>query len=81
LSLEELCGRSRRRRIVQPRQFAMYLCRKYTNASLKDIGRAFERDHTSVIYAIDVVERRTVERPQLRYELEALAARFNSGPR
>ena len=81
LSLEELCGRSRRRRIVQPRQFAMYLCRKYTNASLKDIGRAFERDHTSVIYAIDVVERRTVERTQLRYELEALAARFNSGPR
>jgi chromosomal replication initiator protein len=81
LSLEELSSRSRRRRIVQPRQFAMYLCRKYTNASLKDIGRAFERDHTSVIYAIDVVERRIVERPQLRYELEALAARFSSGPR
>ncbi|MEE9279620.1 MAG: DnaA/Hda family protein [Myxococcota bacterium] len=80
LEREELCGRSRRRRIVQPRQLAMYLCRKYTNASLKDIGRAFDRDHTSVIYAIEVVERRIVERPQLRYELEALAARFNSHP-
>jgi chromosomal replication initiator protein len=58
----------------------MYLCRKYTNASLKEIGRAFDRDHTSVIYAIEVVERRVVERPQLRYELETLAARFSSDP-
>ncbi len=78
LTRAELRGRSRRRRVVQPRQFAMYLCRRYTSASLKDIGRAFDRDHTSVIYAIEVVERRTVERPQLRYELEALAARFSS---
>ena len=80
LTREEIRGRSRRRRVVQPRQFAMYLCRRYTNASLKDIGRAFDRDHTSVIYAIEVVERRIVERPQLRYELEALAARFSSRP-
>ena len=80
LTREELSGRSRRRRIVQPRQFAMYLCRRYTNASLKDIGRAFDRDHTSVIYAIEVVERRIVERPQLRYELEALAVRLSSRP-
>ncbi len=80
LTREELRGRSRRRRVVQPRQFAMYLCRRYTNASLKDIGHAFDRDHTSVIYAIEVVERRIVERPQLRYELEALAARFSSRP-
>ncbi len=76
----ELSSRSRRRRVVQPRQLAMYLCRKYTNASLKEIGRAFDRDHTSVIYAIEVVERRVVERPQLRYELETLAARFSSDP-
>ena len=53
-----------------------YLCRRYTDASLKDIGRAFNRDHTSVMYAVDVVERRILERPQLRYELEALLKRL-----
>jgi chromosomal replication initiator protein len=72
--LEELRGRSRRRRIVRPRQIAMYLCRRYTDASLKEIGRALSRDHSSVLHAVDVVERRTVEQPQLRYELETVAA-------
>jgi chromosomal replication initiator protein len=58
----------------------MYLARRYTDASLAEIGRAFARDHTSVMYAIDVVERRIVEKPQLRYELEALAQRVSGGP-
>ena len=47
---------------------------------LQEIGRTFARDHTSVMYAIDVVERRIVERPQLRYEVEALATRMSSAP-
>ena len=77
---EALRSRSRKQLFVRPRQIAMYLARLYTDASLADIGRAFGRDHTSVMYAIDVVERRIVERPQLRYELEALAARISGPP-
>ncbi|MFI5314327.1 MAG: chromosomal replication initiator protein DnaA [Myxococcota bacterium] len=80
LAPEALRSRSRKRVVTQPRQIAMYLARRYTVASLADIGRAFGRDHTSVMYAIDVVERRIVERPQLRYELEALAARVSGSP-
>src|SRR5258706_8172424 len=80
LAPEALRSRSRKQLVVRPRQIAMYLARRYTAASLADIGRAFARDHTSVMYAIDVVERRIVERPQLRYELEALAARVSGSP-
>ncbi|MFI5317532.1 MAG: chromosomal replication initiator protein DnaA [Myxococcota bacterium] len=80
LAPEALRSRSRKQLVVRPRQIAMYLARRYTSASLADIGRAFERDHTSVMYALDVVERRIVERPQLRYELEALAARVSGAP-
>ena len=76
LEPDELRSRSRRRRVVRPRQLAMYICRTSTDASLKDIGRAFNRDHTSVMYAIGIVEQRVAERPQLRYELEALARRI-----
>jgi chromosomal replication initiation ATPase DnaA len=54
----------------------MYLCRCYTEASLKQIGRAFHRDHTSVLHAVRVVERRNLEQAQHRYELEALAGRL-----
>jgi len=80
LTPEDLRSRSRKQLVVRPRQVAMYLVRRYTPTSLADIGRAFGRDHTSVMHAIDVVERRIVERPQLRYELEALAARVSGSP-
>jgi chromosomal replication initiator protein len=76
MSVEDLRSRSRRAHVVKPRHFAMYLCRRYTDASLKEIGRAFGRDHTSVMHALQAVEKRTVEKPQVRYEFEALAARF-----
>ncbi len=80
VSLEELRGRSRRRHVVRPRQIAMYLCRLYTDASLKEIGRLFQRDHTTVLHAIESVEKRVVERPQLRYELETLGCRVSPPP-
>ncbi len=76
VSVDELHGRSRKRSVSRPRQLAMYLCRRYTDASLKEIGRSLHRDHASVLYAIDAVERRALEQPQLRYQLETLAARL-----
>ncbi len=52
-----LNGRSRKREIVEARHIAMYLCRKFTGHSLKEIGRRFgKRDHTTVINAIKKVE-------------------------
>jgi chromosomal replication initiation ATPase DnaA len=53
----------------------MYLCRRYTDASLTRIGRAFDRDHPAVGNAIASVERRILERAPLRYQVEALSAR------
>ncbi len=78
VTIEDLRSPSRRRRVVRPRQLAMFLCRRFTDATLSDIGRAFGRDHSSVVYALDRVEQRTVEQPQLRYELEALAAKVSA---
>jgi chromosomal replication initiator protein len=74
---EELRSPSRKRRVARPRQVAMYLCRHCTDASLQEIGRLFARDPSSVRYGIEAVERRVLEQPQLRYELELLAARLN----
>ncbi len=76
-SREALASRSRRRDAVVPRQLAMYLCRRYTDASLSRIGRAFGRDHPAVAHAIRVVERRMLERAPVRYQVEALAARLD----
>lgn len=56
ISLDELVGEKRTKRIVVPRQVAMYLSRELTDSSLPVIGRAFGgRDHTTVIYAVQKV--------------------------
>src|SRR6266540_368649 len=56
VSVEALIGRDRSQKIAQPRQVAMYLLRKETDASLPQIGQALGgRDHTTVMYAIDKI--------------------------
>jgi len=74
---EELAARSRRRDVLLPRQLAMYLCRRYTDAPLVEIGRAFGRDHPSVANAVRQVERAMLERAPLRYQVEELSARLD----
>jgi chromosomal replication initiator protein len=74
---EALAARSRRRDVLVPRQLAMYLARRYTDASLQRIGEALGRDHPAVSHALQVVERQILERAPLRYQVEALAARLD----
>jgi chromosomal replication initiator protein len=53
---EALLGRDRSQKIAQPRQVAMYLLRKETDASLPQIGELVgRRDHTTVMYAIEKI--------------------------
>jgi chromosomal replication initiator protein len=62
-SLRTLDLRSRRRskNVAVPRQLAMYLCRQLLNASFPQIGELFSRDHSTVIHAVSVTERRMKE--------------------
>jgi chromosomal replication initiation ATPase DnaA len=54
----------------------MYLCHRYTDATLAEIGRALGRDHPAVGNAIRRVEREILERAPLRYKVEALCERL-----
>jgi len=56
-SIEDLCGPSRRRPLVQARQIAMYLFRVLTNYSYPAIAIEFgHRDHTTVMHACNKIE-------------------------
>ncbi len=72
ISTDEMAGRSRKKEVLVPRQLGMYLCRRYTDASLAEIGRALNRDHPSVRNAIRKVERAILEKAPLRYQVEEL---------
>lgn len=53
---QDLLGRRRSREIAMARQIAMYLIRELTSLSLPQIGRAMgDRDHTTVLYAVDKI--------------------------
>jgi chromosomal replication initiator protein len=76
VSIGELSSRSRKRSVLVPRQLAMFLGRRYTDASLAEIGRALGRNHPAVRNAIESVERAILERAPLRYQVEELASRI-----
>jgi chromosomal replication initiator protein len=73
IALHELRGVSRQRSILYPRQMAMYLCRRLTEASLPEIGRAFGgRDHTTVLHAVGKITREITQDPHKKQTIEHL---------
>ena len=79
LSIDEMMSRKRCRTVASARQVAMYLSRELTGgggrraaASFPRIGMAFARDHSSVIHACGVIERRRQSDDGFAQMLEAI---------
>jgi len=67
ITVDALLSRDRSRKIAEPRQVAMYLLRKETDASLPQIGEVLGgRDHTTVMYAIEKIANEIETHPELR---------------
>jgi len=74
---ELLVSRKKTSQIVLARQVAMFLSRKHTDFSLKSIGEAFGgRDHSTVIHACDIVEKRINEDITIRDKIETISSRL-----
>lgn len=57
LDVETLQSKTRKRHIVQARQLAMFFAKKYTKASLQNIGSQIgDRDHATVLHACKTVD-------------------------
>lgn len=66
-TVEALLGRDRSQKVAEPRQVAMYLLRKETDASLPQIGEVLGgRDHTTVMYAIQKIANEIETKADLR---------------
>ena len=55
ISRDDLMGRCRKKEISCPRKVAMYLARNHTSLSLPAIGQAFDRDHTTIMSAVQSI--------------------------
>jgi len=72
ISPQELVSRSRKQRIRLPRNIAIYLCRRYLDISLDDIGRIFNRHHATILHSIVNIDKEMKKRPTLAKEIEYL---------
>ena len=72
VSYKDLQSKSRKKVITFPRQIAMYLGRKYTEESLDDIGRTFNRNHATVLHSVKVVSELSRSDTSVRRQLEIL---------
>ena len=73
-----LKGQGRAKDISMARQIAMYLIRRMTNLSLKEIGKEFEgRDHTTVLHSIERIEKMVKESPETAEIIKDITANIN----
>ena len=78
-SVESLKGKSRQRPLVSARQIAMYVFRDMTELSYPAIARLFGgRDHTTVIHAVDKVQRQMREEKQVFDQVTEIIGRIKN---
>ena len=73
IKVTELQSRRRTKAIAHPRQIAMFLARSITRHSLEEIGGFFGgRDHTTVLYAVEQIEKQMKADDRFRAMIQGL---------
>jgi chromosomal replication initiator protein len=79
-TVDELCGKSRRRPLVTARQIGMYVFRELTDYSYPRIAEQFGgRDHTTVMHACEKIRTQMAERRVVFDQVNELISRIKHG--
>lgn len=68
----DLVGKSRERKISHPRQVAIYLCRYLLDVPYNDIGKKFNRDHSTAMSSVSKIEKAIQKERDVMEEIETL---------
>ncbi|MFW5988944.1 MAG: helix-turn-helix domain-containing protein [Desulfosudaceae bacterium] len=79
IPVRDIESRSRRQPVAWARQVAVFLSRRYTDHSLKAIGRCYNRYHATVIHSVNIVESAMKTRQSVRQEINRLAQKLEEG--
>jgi chromosomal replication initiator protein len=81
ITIDEILGPKRIKELVYARQIAMYLIRSELNLSYPLIGKEMGgKDHTTVIYACEKIEKEIKRNDQLQRDVTALKERLYAIP-
>ena len=72
ISHSELIGRGRQRNVNYARKMAIYLCRQLLDLPFADIGKKFNRDHSTIMHLVNDVEAQLKESRDMNEEIESL---------
>lgn len=76
---QDIVSKSRKRRIVKPRQVAIFLARRYTDQPIKKIGSSFKRYHATAIYSVNAVEKELKQKGVLYEQINYLSKKIETG--
>jgi chromosomal replication initiator protein len=76
VSVQDMQSKSRKKMIAFPRQVSMYLARKYTEQGLAEIGKAFNRDHSTVLHSVRVISDAISRNGSIRGQVKLLAEKL-----
>ena len=78
IRMEDFNAKRKTQSIAWPRQIAMFLTTELTDLSLPEIGREFNRDHSTVVHARDLVKEKVATDPFFTAEINQIIADIKS---
>jgi chromosomal replication initiator protein len=76
LAVDDLRGERRLKPVAHARQVAMYLVRTLTQSSLPEIGKKFNKDHSTVLASVRKIEQLKAADAQLQLDLGELTKKL-----
>jgi len=80
VTMAQLLSTERTQSIVTPRQLAMYISKKYTNKSLPEIAKMFDKTHATIIHGVKNITKRMDVEPELRRSFEQIINELGCSP-
>ena len=78
ITVDQIRSKSRTSDIARPRQIAMYLCKKMTDAPLETIGSLLGgRDHSTVIHGVDKITKEYESNDSMRNTIDTIKKKIN----
>jgi chromosomal replication initiator protein len=77
LNVDILASRSRKKVHAYPRNLYAYLCRQHTDATLEEIGKSINRNHSTVLYASEVIASKMKTDRSIKKHVEFLSTRIS----
>ena len=79
VKIENMISKSRKHEIALARQMAIFIARKYTNLSLKEIGKEFgNRDHSTVLHSCTAIQNYLDTDQRMQVDFETIQSMFEN---